>query len=519
MRRNGPLVRVKSRPLCKQAGASANGHDSMDETKKQPTELPELPEGDLDLDLADLDLDVPDLAELDPKLPVVDDTGVSGSPDDLGDMGDMSDLVTDELAPPAMSGSDSGSLSMDWELPPDESEGLAASTEPGGPSGALDPLAPPEDEDDLQPVALSESELENILGSADDPLQSQVDDFDSSLEAPPMAGDFQELGSDEGDLELSDADLTVDADTGPAQAAEADVEYEELTPLAEGPDTDFDVPAEAVVAGFPEEEDDEPVTLSEDELGSILDDVDTEAVFAGGIEPDSDTALSPGLEEDITLSDEELNQVLLEGDVPLAAAGVALGAGAPSLLDEEDDEPITLTAEELGNIVADVEEEEAGIGPPLTSSILDSEDDEGPVALSENELEAILEDVDEGASVAGTPMDLGAEGFEEGPGATAEEHVIVLDEYEDEGLESPAAMAGAAAVAAAGATALRPSREESAVVDRAADRSGLDRGELKKMISYLDGLFDQLPDSTVEEFSRSEYYDLYKKIMSELGIG
>ena len=38
------------------------------------------------------------------------------------------------------------------------------------------------------------------------------------------------------------------------------------------------------------------------------------------------------------------------------------------------------------------------------------------------------------------------------------------------------------------------------------------------MIGYLDGLFDQLPDETVREFSKSEYFDLYKKIMTELGL-
>ena len=500
---------------------------SMDETKEQPTELHELPEGDLDLDLADLDLDIPDLAEVDPTLPVVDDSAPAGS--DI--MADMSDLDTAEIGDD-LSFQDGGAgsdLSMDWDLPPEASDLSLAPDDSDADqpiAGGVDSLAP-DDEDDLQPVALSESELETILGSgSDDPIGGPIADFDETLEAPSLSGDFEELATtDDSDLEITDADLTIDDSAGRADAAD-DVEHEELTPVADG-DLDFDLPEDMIVAGFPDDEDSEPVTLSEDELGSILDDVDPNETLAEGIAP-PDPALAMGhhapvsssLEEDISLSDDELNQVLLDGDL----GGPSVSPAAPSLLDDEDEEPITLTAEELGNIVADVEtvgaDGPSGLAsPPAGSSIFDSDEDEGPVALSETELEAILEDVDEGPGGAlaelGGPGDLYDGAMEPSEG---DEHVIVLDDYEDEVADSGAGTAAAAAAAGAGAGALA-GREGSPVIDRAADQSGLDKGDLKKMISYLDGLFEQLPDSTVEEFSRSEYYDLYKKIMSELGIG
>jgi hypothetical protein len=44
------------------------------------------------------------------------------------------------------------------------------------------------------------------------------------------------------------------------------------------------------------------------------------------------------------------------------------------------------------------------------------------------------------------------------------------------------------------------------------------KDDLRKMISYLDQLFDKLPEDTVREFSRSEYFDLYKKIMEDLNL-
>ena len=43
------------------------------------------------------------------------------------------------------------------------------------------------------------------------------------------------------------------------------------------------------------------------------------------------------------------------------------------------------------------------------------------------------------------------------------------------------------------------------------------RHEMKKLLSYLDGLFDRLPEDVVKTFADSEYFDLYVKIMNDLG--
>ena len=111
-----------------------------------------------------------------------------------------------------------------------------------------------------------------------------------------------------------------------------------------------------------------------------------------------------------------------------------------------------------------------------------------------------------------------------GDAAAGDSPVIVLDEYDDAPKDDDsgvaagvAAAAGAAAVGAVAAVAA-DDRADSPVVAEAADAKGVDVQEMKKMISYLDGLFDKLPDDTVREFSQSEYFDLYKKIMTELGL-
>ena len=46
----------------------------------------------------------------------------------------------------------------------------------------------------------------------------------------------------------------------------------------------------------------------------------------------------------------------------------------------------------------------------------------------------------------------------------------------------------------------------------------LNKGEIKKMLSYLDDLLGELPDDVIKKFSQSEYFSLYKKVIQQLGI-
>lgn len=41
---------------------------------------------------------------------------------------------------------------------------------------------------------------------------------------------------------------------------------------------------------------------------------------------------------------------------------------------------------------------------------------------------------------------------------------------------------------------------------------------LKTLLKYLDGLFEKLPESTIKSFADSEYFDLYTKVLNDMGI-
>ena len=42
--------------------------------------------------------------------------------------------------------------------------------------------------------------------------------------------------------------------------------------------------------------------------------------------------------------------------------------------------------------------------------------------------------------------------------------------------------------------------------------------DMKKLLAYLDGLFEKLPEDTVKKFAGSEYFDLYVKVLNDLGV-
>ena len=596
----------------------------------------------------DFDLDLPDDSDAS-----ADASAHSHSFEDAFDEGgfDETPSMTDDLGFDDFSdSSDDHSLDLDLSADDDVPEiaaiGMPPADEMDGDEEAVTGTSFFDETED-ETVALSEDELQDILGNTDEAFFEDFggdgDAADSFVDVPDDAGRDDALDNEDGRMELSgvrsshelvpepdlepisplDADNALapdeelgfddfgssDDDFGDSDADVTPFSDEELELALNSPedsedsgDSD-DFGSDSAVPGFLDDgDDDEPIALSEDELDSIMGDVEPAEPepghhlsddlsemsgddfddlggddFSGAADDfggeDLDLATAGEEDENITLSDDELSQVLLDADseeTPDDTFGDDMLdeelPSAPSLssLDMDDDEPIALTAEELGNIVSEVEGDEvveaSGFEPDADDfdfmapdemfveedSDLDMDasggddfapggddfapdlagfentEEEGPVALSDSELGSILEDTDsEALTVSGQ---IPPEDYDMAPAGDefADGNVIVLDEYEDDAsrddglpvvegppeIEEPAEVASAA-VAGAGLA----SRAEAI-----AEGTNLDREELRKMIHYLDGLFDALPEDTVRQFSQSSYFDLYKKIMSELGL-
>lgn len=506
-------------------------------------DFPGLDDLDLKLDEDPLNLDSIDLGDSS----AADDFDLALEPSD-GE--DLSLALEDDL-----SGGDFGDLELSSDSAAfEDSSADDAGSEPSSFESAL--LDSSEDES----VSLTEAELENILGASSDDLFDDmpadsgalpVEDYSDSDETPESRASADYDSIPEVDLDpiappVASGELGPDEDLGFDDFSSASAD--ELV-IPELEDDGAASPEPAGLGVF--DEDDEPIALSADELDNIMSDVapadadadgmaDFDSAYetagdesAGGQDETPSFASLDEEDENITLTDDELSKVLLDADMEshdVADADDDLPA-APSLssLDMDDDEPIALTAEELGNIVSEVEvEDDASLSDVAfadfgdEASQLDApgfgdesdldfdsgagaadelnldEMEEGPTALSDSELDSILAD---------TSGDL-----QERSGLSDEDpydhpqDVIVLDEYEESDARERES-AGAA---------LESSR--ASMAERVADDGGVNRDELKKMISYLDRLFDQLPENAVREFSHSEYFDLYKKIMDELGI-
>ncbi|MBL8020630.1 MAG: hypothetical protein JNM27_13250 [Leptospirales bacterium] len=430
----------------------------MDKKENQPLEIEEL-----DLSLPD-DLNL----DLEGELPLPEATATG-----------MDDLDLD--LPPLTE--DDDSLHTDLSSASDDpfATSGASHSEPGMPAATEDNFSMASDLDDDEPIALSEEELERIVGSTESDIFQDMPDHGIEPEFQSPATEMED-------------DAATDLDSAASMDHSADSDFGDLG------SPDFgEMPTDL--------EDDGPVSLSEEELGNIMGDVhevsDSHAeaaqmpVESSFDQTDLDVAPAMSLadddeEDNITLSDDELNNILLDSS---DLEGARAESSAPPLSEmglDDDDEPIALSPEELGNIISDVEVESAGVGEDMemaaASSLLDEEDD-GPVALSDSELDSILEDVSEE-----TEADVG---MAAAPGSSA--NLIVLDEYEDREKSEEA-------------------QKRDMALDSIADEQGIQKQELKKMISYLDQLFDKLPEDTVREFSHSEYFDLYKKIMQDLGL-
>lgn len=498
------------------------GHDDEVSLSEDPLDVDSGLDGNLDEDISlsdsplDIDLDAPEVETTPVELSNEDDISekeISGIPeDDLEDIALSSDELDniinsndgeffDEMSEQDLQtpeGIDPDDMAVN--LDKNSASGLANDLEPINPAftgeedlsqdlhddGAIDEMAPKEmaDEED-EIIALSSDELDNIL--------EDVNMSEEAGEAPveTAAGEMS-LGDD---MELSiDDDLP-------------ELELEDGPMLPDGEDSDL-ATSDVVQSGVGDDFDDDEITLSDDELSQVILDTTDETI---------DAAMD-GVEEDLPE-----NPVLTS-------------------LEMDDDEPIALTAEELGNIVSEVDMEDTeGVSkeaemdhedpqtreiPQHDTAIIEDSAEDEEIALSVDELDHILEDVDDTPVVAeGLPPEsepVYDEAIPEESAITDEtisldavdKNVINLDEY----AETPPSPEALKEPEVAEEKELAVTSASTAVADTVAVAEGINKVEMRKMISYLDGLFDQLPEETIREFSRSEYFDLYKKIMTDLEL-
>ncbi|EMN75731.1 hypothetical protein LEP1GSC102_0967 [Leptospira interrogans str. UI 09600] len=440
------------------------------------------------------------------------------------ELGEIAPAVEDDLP-------DFISASVDSEI---EEENIAESML-GGTSVEADVL-PDTFLDELEedaPIALSGDELDNILNaSTADDSDDDLPDFITHVEnedfSLPVEQDSSLLSSDT----ISNSSLFEDFEEE-EKISLPEHELEEIgNPVLSEEDSlsfeDFELPTndlETSKTSLEDEEANEPIALSDEELGNLLASENEEPAaiseesndLAEAIDWDSPPTSEISLEDEeanepIALSDEELGNLLAsENEEPAAISeesndlAEAIDWDSPptseiSLEDEEANEPIAFSDEELGNLLASGNEEsEDKIGSDIPKAEEDLSEILGelPPVSDLDAFDSIDEDVSKEEEVSTIVPTLES--------VKDQEMIIVLDEYADEEESSPI-------------EELRktPDQTEAIVGELSGDVPSKD--EMKRIMTYLDELLGNLPDDLIREFSRSDYFELYKKLMKQIGV-
>ncbi|WP_020198422.1 Rad2 family DNA repair protein [Leptospira interrogans] len=439
------------------------------------------------------------------------------------ELGEIAPAVEDDLP-------DFISTSVDSEI---EEENIAESML-GGTSVEADVL-PDTLLDELEedaPIALSGDELDNILNaSTADDSDDDLPDFITHVEnedfSLPVEQDSSLLSSDT----ISNSSLFEDFEEE-EKISLPEHELEEIeNPVLSEEDSlsfeDFELPTndlETSEISLEDEEANEPIALSDEELGNLLASENEELTTSEESNDLTETIDwdSPGSEvpledeesnEPIALSLDELDHILTdENEEPAATSEESndltetIDWDSPgsetSLEDEEANEPIAFSDEELGNLLASGNEEsEDKIGSDIPK--VETEEDlseilgELPPVSDLDAFDSIDEDVSKEEEVSTIVPTLES--------VKDQEMIIVLDEYADEEESSPI-------------EELRktPDQTEAIVGELSGDVPSKD--EMKRIMTYLDELLGNLPDDLIREFSRSDYFELYKKLMKQIGV-
>ena len=287
--------------------------------------------------------------------------------------------------------------------------------------------------------------------------------------------------------------------------------------------------------GFFGGEEDETIALTGDELDNILSTADvTEApqVPAEGVDVEMgsvDLEMGPEAEAAPDILAEDILE-RPEADLDLTVEADSTSAGELSLSEEElvdssaddgiKDESSLLSGESLEVDLGEgpiVETEEEGVSVDLAADLAAEAEaavaetrggDAAAPPAEEFVLEEPTVDLDLGAE-AGEPaaseldidLDLEAEPASGAVSAPGEDMELVLDQ--EEAPEPPPARGKAAAAPAE--PGAQPVPDDL-------------RDEIKSVLAYLDQLLEALPDEKIEEFAKSEYFGVYKKLFVELGL-
>ena len=418
------------------------------------------------------------------------------------------------------------------------------------------------DEEEDETIALTGDELDNILNTADiteevaEDTSLSVEEESSAiteeLEIPTIEDDIEELG---GEISVGEELLELEGEEITLELPEEEGPEEIPLPIeAEGPLETEEVELPVMEELLDEAEDttvaESPEVLAE-EIAEELVDLETDEALPL-LEEEEISLELPDLEtEDAVETEEEL--VDLEAEEALPPLDDAISIELP---EEEGLEEISLPAEaeasevesleELGELEEEVDEISFELPAVETEDAVETEEEPGvaeslqleePIELEELAApEEPVEDVEEislelpeedievdlGVAEGGVEEipELGTEEGEElqlGP-LDIEDELEALEELPSDEPADDAVDLTEAPVSEGEISAEEVEQAEEVDMGAVQTLSSSLQNDIKNVLSYMDQLLESLPEDKIEEFAKSEYFEVYRKLFEELGI-
>ncbi|MDR0447815.1 MAG: hypothetical protein LBH07_04020 [Treponema sp.] len=518
-------------------------------------------------DLSDGSLDLPD----DFDLPDMDDSSGSGL-----EIPGFDDLIDDNLAdvnldlPEIVAPTGEDLIQQDgtagFEDDSKEPETDSAYEDDSESSSDLEFEEIPEDSDlpeGISPVSIDREGFTEI---------SMNDFMDSSGTNPPESIDFGNLDNKVSEMESFSQKISAPASSGSNTGTDLSTQLlqkiadelssikKEITSLkseltvVRGEVKDAE---SADSKGFFDEEDDEKIALTGDELDNILNTADfTEETGSGeGIDGDlsaeeSSDIVEINLEEEVSA---DTAGISLEDEMTVPDEAIKLDEELESTVSEDYDVDINIESENLPEFEVSSELNslrEAGAihatQPPEDTSYLEEDPHVDTEDIIDDQIDfsdVVIDEPDLSSQISENPI---TEPEIENISIDLEMEDVVLED--DSGEESPLPDAVSEDFVFETEETLEiPSEEETEALeipiidildndlaldeipDTVADEN-LDisktgdaippdlKQELRTVLAYMDQLLESLPEDKIEEFAKSEYFDTYKKLFEELGL-
>ena len=378
------------------------------------------------------------------------------------------------------------------------------------------------DDEDDETIALTGDELDNILDSAE-MTEGPPDDSADMISADPPNSPIEESGDIEdtsgvsledditGEIEVED-DPAISILGDPGDSEEPGAHSETIEIYIPGPDEQSDTAAESA-----DKDDEAPDTFEEAVNQEIISITAAEAA-------DNDEERIPSIGDisiDMDMDESEsvaVNLSDLEHDAPVEIDASESGDIEDIQLDEIslDDFASPETEDDAQDILIDEIDTAADDLQNIQIDEINLEDDEGDAASPSEPQDILMDEIDTAAEIRPA-----AGGIDDIPEINLDmDEIESVDQFALDELDISAEPDGVTV-------------EESAPADTAPDIAEIEdiisnepgisdfptslREEIRDVLTYMDDLLESLPEEKVEEFVRSEHYEVYKKIFKELG--